>query len=114
MVGGKEDEMNRSYEFLQSPPTRVPSGIEESLILRIDHVIGRDICEERVAHLGLRVPAKHGVDSFRQLSTTALVNAAGVDPNPSVTIALCYDATIPDLWRNDVAWVLARGLATFP
>jgi hypothetical protein len=43
-------------------------------------VHGRDITEVCIADLSVLVPPEHGVDSFRELSTAALVDAAGIDP----------------------------------
>ena len=60
------------------------------------------------------VPTIHRVNRFRELCAACLINAASVDPNPSESIALCHDATIPDLRRDEVARVLVGYLAPFP
>jgi hypothetical protein len=41
---------------------------------------GRDITHVCIADLGFLVPPEHGVDSFGELSTATLVDAAGIHP----------------------------------
>ena len=44
---------------------------------------------------------EHGIDGFRELSTARLVNAARVDPHPSVAMLLRKPAAPPDLVADD-------------
>ena len=41
---------------------------------------GLKVGQEHLAHRGVLLPAKHGVDDLGQLSPRSLVNAAGIDP----------------------------------
>jgi hypothetical protein len=53
---------------------------------------GGQIGQVRITHVCPLIPAEHGVDSFCQLSTTALVNTAGIDPRVSNAFFRCYSA----------------------
>lgn len=61
-----------------------------------------EIC---VASRGQGVVAIHGIDGFRELSATAFVDTAGVDPHPLVAMTLRELAAAPDLLANEVAGI---------
>jgi hypothetical protein len=67
---------------LECPASSEPKAATEFGIYLVMIIVfhGRDITQVCVADLGLLVPPEHGVDSFGELSTATLVDAAGIDP----------------------------------
>ena len=70
-----------------------------------------DVFEIDIANLCEGVPVEHRVDRLRHLCATRLVNAARVDPDPGITIALSDLAGPTDLLANVVARVFSGDLA---
>ena len=107
----QEDEQRGREQLLQRPAARVPARPPEARARRADVVARGDVVEERVADLGEDVPVEHGVDRLGELRAACLVDAARVDPDPDVAIALCDETGISDLIGYEIAWDLACLLA---
>jgi hypothetical protein len=70
--------VRRGNELLQRPAAREPAAAGDAgagLVLLRDHFRGY-IRQIGVAHIGVAVPAKHGVDGLGQLGAALLVDAA--------------------------------------
>ena len=61
--------------------------MKEALLRRLFAIMCRDICEIDITPSGLLIPTEHGVDSFGELCTILLINAASIYPEVSKTIS---------------------------
>ena len=73
---------------------------------------GVNIAEEGKTDTGEGVVSEHGVDRLGELGTARLVDTAGVDPHPLVTLSFRDLAASADLLRDFVARISAPPLAT--
>ena len=99
-------------EFLERPAPRVPSTPPERGVWRGQVAVAGNVRKVDVADFGLRVPAIHRVDRFREFSAARLVDTAGVNPNPLVSVAFREHAAPPDLLAYEVTGIEMSTRAT--
>ena len=99
-------------ELLKRPSSLVPHTRTEwrawHLYVDIGLVSARNVVQVHVADRGEGVVSKHGVEGFRDLCATFLVDAARIDPEPLKAVTLREDAAIPNLWGYEIAGVASE------
>lgn len=103
-----------SQKLLQCPPSLEPFTRRKRA--RIPRTI---VFEVDIAFRALFVPPVHGIDSLRELGTTALVDAAGVDPRVTKSSLLSdtaevYDLLVPGKMLDGVAALAVFLLGDLP
>ena len=87
-----EDDKSGRDELLQRPPALVPARVPEGRVRRIEDAVAGDVLEVRKTYLRTGVPTKHRVDGLGELRAAALVDAAGVHPQPFALVFLKSDS----------------------
>lgn len=90
--------------------------LRRSKIFKIHGVlaVAEDIIEISIALLCSLIPPKHEIDSLRNLRTTSLINAAGIDPDPTLFTLereLAAFLNLDPAWSQEIPF-LCHGLGS--
>ncbi len=81
------------------PPANEPLAPAEGRVGCVDIGGWGYVVQISIADLGLGVSLEHRIDGFGELGAAGLVNAAGIDPYPVMTVSVRDATGLPDLDR---------------